>query len=291
MITVITPTYNRAYILENAYNSLCKQLNKDFEWIIIDDGSTDNTSELVKGWLKNTLFKIRYYRQNNGGKHRALNFAVAKSKGDYILILDSDDTLTPDAIKFLYEHLDEIKGNEFAGIAGLKKWNNKTGIVGNQTEDNSFIDATNIERIKYKLNGDKAELYKKSILLKYPFPEFESENFLAEGASWNKIAMDGYKIRWYQHAIYECSYLEDGLTKNNNDQKLIDNFRGYTYNTKINIQINPLLYRFLSIGMYHKVAKKKGYSSQEICKLIEINKIELCIGIIFRKLHDIKKRN
>lgn len=97
-MTILTPTYNRAYILKNALDSLCRQTDPDFEWIIVDDGSTDNTEQLVRAWLAEPLpFPLHYIKQENGGKHRALNRGVLSAVYDYVLILDSDDYLTDDA--------------------------------------------------------------------------------------------------------------------------------------------------------------------------------------------------
>lgn len=99
MITVFTPVYNRAYIINQLYQSLLRQTNYGFEWLIIDDGSTDNIAELVSQWIADTEdFEIRLYRQPNGGKHRAINRGVQLAKGDAFLIVDSDDYLTEDAI-------------------------------------------------------------------------------------------------------------------------------------------------------------------------------------------------
>ena len=109
MISILTPTYNRAYILDEAYQSLCKQTSFEFEWIIIDDGSIDNTEELVSTWKKDcNLFPIIYYKQENGGKHRALNKGVSFVSSQYVLILDSDDSLAGDAVKLIHEWVNSI---------------------------------------------------------------------------------------------------------------------------------------------------------------------------------------
>ena len=96
LLTILTPTYNRAGMLPQLYNSLKKQACKDFEWVIVDDGSTDNTQEVVKAWLLGSDFPIRYFYKENGGKHTALNYAVQKIESELTFIVDSDDTLTID---------------------------------------------------------------------------------------------------------------------------------------------------------------------------------------------------
>lgn len=290
MITVLTPTYNRAYTLPNAYESLKRQADHNFEWIIVDDGSTDNTEQLVSNWLNENLFRIEYYRQPNGGKHRAVNFGVKKAAGDFILILDSDDTLTEDCIAFFDKHIPEVESDKYAGLAGLRGFSEGEGVIGGQKDDDSYIDATNIERIRLHLGGDKAEAYKTSIMKKYPFPEFQGEKFLAEGAAWNKIALDGYKIRWYNHVLYKCKYLEDGLTKNKTNEVLLNNFNGYTYNTILDVRSSPFPYNYLSIGTYSALAKKKGYHRKFIQNKIGISTRQYIFGYIIKMVHDLTKK-
>ena len=112
MITVLTPTYNRERTLTKAYNSLVEQECKEFEWLIIDDGSKDNTKKLVDKFIKENKISIRYFLKKNGGKHTALNYGIPKSKGDLILILDSDDYLSKDAIKLIKDYWKKYKYND-----------------------------------------------------------------------------------------------------------------------------------------------------------------------------------
>lgn len=111
MITVFTPSYNRAYCLPRLYISLKTQTYIDFEWLIIDDGSFDDTEQLVREWLQTPMSFIRYYKQENGGKHRAINRAVALAKGDLFFIVDSDDYLPSDSLKQLSYYYEQIKEN------------------------------------------------------------------------------------------------------------------------------------------------------------------------------------
>ena len=94
MVTILTPTYNRGYIIKKAYESLLNQTDKDFEWLVIDDGSSDNTEDIFKKIVSEKAINVRYYKKKNCGKHTAINYGVSKAKGSYILILDSDDYLT-----------------------------------------------------------------------------------------------------------------------------------------------------------------------------------------------------
>ncbi len=214
MITVFTATYNRGYIIENLYHSLERQTCKDFEWIVIDDGSNDNTEFLLHKWQNDTKnFSVKYKKILNGGKHRAINIGVTMATTDAFFIVDSDDYLVENAIEQVQNWFYPIcKDPQYAGVSGLKGYSIDTPLGGWGKFSGEYVDASNLERKRYGLLQDKAEVYKTSILKKYPFPEFENETFLTEGIIWNKIAYEGYKLRWYKKIIYICNYLEDGLT-------------------------------------------------------------------------------
>ena len=216
MITVFTPVYNRAYIIEKLYHSLRRQTSCDFEWLIVDDGSGDNVAELINAWIqdKTVPFEIRYYYQENGGKHRAINKGVQLARGEAFFIVDSDDYLRDDAIEQISAWWPQIANDKsFAGVSGLKCYESGEP-TGGELPVEEYIDATVLERSKYGITGDKAEVYKTELLRRYPFPEYEGERFISENVVWYAIGGDGYKIRWYNKAIYVCEYLEDGLTRN-----------------------------------------------------------------------------
>jgi glycosyltransferase involved in cell wall biosynthesis len=211
MITVFTPTFNRAYCLSSLYKSLCKQANKNFEWLIVDDGSTDNTQELVASFISEKKIDIVYFKQSNGGKHLAINKGVELSKTDLFFIVDSDDTLTIDATEFLQQEFEKIKDDQsFAGISGIridKAGNRIGGNVNFDVVSANFLDF----RYKMKIKGDMAEAYKTKVLQQYPFPTIEDEKFCPESFVWNQISQD-YKLRIFNKGIYICEYLQDGLT-------------------------------------------------------------------------------
>lgn len=290
MISILTPTYNRGYILHNAYQSLCNQSIFDFEWIIVDDGSMDNTEKLVESWKKEcNAFPIIYRKQENGGKHRAINKGVSYVHAEYVLILDSDDFLEENAVELIHKWVASIKDlNGFAGVSGLRGWINKEGAIGGKI-NKEYIDATQLERRRYGLMGDKAEVYKTEILKKYPFPEFEGEKFLSESAVWDRIAKDGYKIRWFNTIIYRCEYLEDGLTNNTNSKVYVENFNGFTYCTKLNISTQSFFYKYLRIGYYISIAKLKKMHHRKICEVLGIKRIQILVGVIFYKSNCIRK--
>jgi glycosyltransferase involved in cell wall biosynthesis len=229
-ITVFTPTYNRAYTLPNLYSSLINQTVFDFEWLIVDDGSTDNTESIVSQWLKaESPFPIRYYKKENGGKHRAINFALSKSVGELFFIVDSDDCLTDVAIEMLINvcnTLPQKSEKTYAGIAGCKGYHN--GQLIGTTFNGYMLDCLATEWAKHGVDGDKAEAFFTEVLREYPFPEFEDEKFVTEAAVWDRMAMDGYLLRYFNEVIYLCEYLEDGLTNQGLDL-YYRNPQGYGY--------------------------------------------------------------
>ena len=213
MITIFTPTYNRAYSLPRLYESLKKQTYNNFEWILVNDGSTDNTDEVVKPWLNDNVITINYIKQKNGGKHRAINKGIEVAKGDYFFIVDSDDFLPEDSLELVQQHIEEIKNDTtFAGVCGTKCYPNNQRVGGSFPYEILDTDSVSF-RIVHKIKGDMAEVWKTSVLKEFPFPEFEGEKFVTEAIVWNKIAKK-YKLRYFNKNIYICEYLDDGLTKN-----------------------------------------------------------------------------
>ena len=211
MITIFTPSYNRAYILPALYDSLKAQTCKDFEWIIVDDGSSDNTDELVAAWLAETAFPVRYVRQKNGGKHTAINRGVQLAQGEFFFIVDSDDVLPPDSIERIVKHCEDIKDDaSFGGVCGLRAYFNGERIGGEC--DFGAMDCTSLDfRFKYCIQGDMAEVIRTSVFKEFPFPEIEGERFCPEALVFNRIATK-YKLRYFYEKVYLCEYLQDGLT-------------------------------------------------------------------------------
>lgn len=287
MISVITPTYNRGYIIDNLFNSLKSQTSYDFEWIVIDDGSTDDTYDKLKSMSgENVEFPITIIRQQNKGKHCAVNTGVAKAKGEFVFIVDSDDMLTPDAIESVSVWVKEVEGMEhIAAVSGLKGHINSPDAIGcfpKLTDGRHYIDAKNTDRTNGFLQGDMAEVYKTEILRRYPFREFEGERFLPESTVWDKIANDGYYVRWYNKIIYRCEYLEDGLTSKI-DKLFVENFKGFTYCMQIRIEAYPLKDRMLARGLYCKIARRKGLSFRSAGKLLGESHVLLALNFYVYK--------
>lgn len=229
-VTVFTPTYNRKTFLETLFNSLKNQTSKDFEWIVVDDGSSDGTNKLFESF-NSKEFNIKYIQVENGGKHRAINKGLELAKGEMFFIVDSDDYLKETAIEEIIKMEDSIKKLKgYCGVSGVRVYPSDE-IIGGWNHDGEYIDCTNLERYENGLLGDKAEVYYTEILKKYKFPEIDGEKFLSERVVWDKIANDGYKIRWFNKKIYVCEYQEGGLT-DSLDRLIVNNPKGYTLEMK-----------------------------------------------------------
>lgn len=211
-ITVLTATYNRAHLLGDLYDSLCRQTSKDFIWIIIDDGSSDGTKQLCGKWLHgNNGFKIEYCYIENGGKNRAINLGVTRVETPYTMIVDSDDYLVDDAIEKMNKAVASVSSmNAVAGVSGMRGESVINSL--NQLQQN-YIDASNLERKELGINRDCCEVYKTEILRSHPFVPWEDEKFVPEEIVWNQIALEGYKLRWFNFITCIIRYQEGGLTK------------------------------------------------------------------------------
>ncbi len=218
-LTIHTATYNRAYILGKAYESLCAQTCKDFEWVITDDGSTDGTEELVRSWqARDNGFPIVYNPLPHVGLPRALNSGIERASGTWFMRLDSDDHLVPETVEKVLEWTAEIEDKEeFVGV-GFAKCQPDGRFMKDQVPlidpETGYVDATNIERAKYHLDMDMCEAQRTSLLRKYPHQYWPTEKFAPEQLNHNEMALAGYKYRWRAEKLYICDYLNDGLTQN-----------------------------------------------------------------------------
>lgn len=208
-LTVFTPTFNRRKTLSRLYDSLLKQTSYDFTWIIVDDGSTDDTKHLVDSWVQNSPFQIRYLFQENSGKSAAHNRGVEETQTDLFTCVDSDDILTADAVEYILslncsdaESVGFLLKKGLLDSTPLTHWNEKL-------EKATLYDAY----VKYGLSGDAMLVYKSKNIKKYKFPQFPGENFVPESYLYDLLDQDGYLIA-YDKVLYLCEYLEDGYSAN-----------------------------------------------------------------------------
>ena len=211
LITIFTPTFNRAYTLTKLYKSLLSQTDKNFEWLIIDDGSKDNTEELVQSFIDEKNIPIRYIKKENEGKHTAINIGSELAWGELFFIVDSDDYLTEDAIKNIKEDWEKYKNiNDICGIIYLREHKDKS-IIGDKFEKDYILSNKINEVVYIKISGDKSEIVKTDIIKNYKFPKYKGEKFLGEDVLWLNLSRR-YKFLFVNKAIYVTEYLEDGLS-------------------------------------------------------------------------------
>ncbi len=291
-ITVFTPAFNRAYIIENLYRSLQRQTYTDFEWIVVDDGSTDNTQDLFSQFLADeNPFSIRYTRTENGGKHRAINKGVALATGELFFIVDSDDYLPEDALRVIAEvesTIPEESKHLFCGVCGQKGYISG-GAVGTTYEGN-VCDLTILERPAHGISGDKAEVFYTHIMRRYPFPEFSGETFLTECVAWDKMAADGLKLRFFNTIVYLCEYLPDGLSAHS-AELFRRNPMGHSYYLVQSAAIGKIsgLQKWNQYYSYYR-QHRKSLSMVRIAKKLSMNPLIFFLRMmgmsVFFKLYD-----
>ena len=217
-ITVLTPTYNRASMLPNLREALLAQTKRDFLWLIVDDGSTDETESLVRAWQAEGTLEIRYVKRENGGKHCALNTGIAVGETSPTFIVDSDDLPLPCAmeeIERIYEKYglqDTLCGYSFTNVTRDGKPVTSKPLERAE-ETATFADL----RMKRYSVGDMSEIWFTEELQKAPFPEFDGEKFYSETGVW--LRMSGPKaVVFVDKPILQRDYFADGLTKNRTKQ-------------------------------------------------------------------------
>lgn len=210
MITVFTPAYNREKLLPRLYKSLTEQEDANFEWLIVDDGSTDNTKEYVKRLIDENKIKIRYVYQPNGGKYTAFNRGVFTALGELFFCVDSDDFLTRGALKLIEEESAKITDENIGGIIAQKQDLSGKKLGKSFPNGLKFADTYELAA-KYNCTGEWSLIYKTEILRKNLFPFISGENFVTESVVYDQIAKK-YKMLLKDEVLCICEYQADGLT-------------------------------------------------------------------------------
>lgn len=195
--TVLTPTFNRAHTLERVYRSLCAQSCRDFEWLVVDDGSTDATGPLIERLRQDAPFAVRYVRQPNQHKKAAFNHGVREARGEWIVAIDSDDELEPDALaamRAIWAGIAPADRPRYAGITGLCV--RPDGRVVGDRFPEDVMDATSLDiHLRYRVRGEKFGCLRTTVLRQFPFRE-DVPGFVSESTVWSAIARAGYLTRW-----------------------------------------------------------------------------------------------
>jgi len=296
--TVFTPTYNRAKTLPAVYESLRLQTFKDFEWLIIDDGSVDQTKKIVAGWQKKAEFPIRYIWQENKGKYVAFSNGVKEAKGEFFINLDSDDSCVSFALEKLKYHWDSIEEEKkkiFSGVVSLGM-NSKGDLVGTEFPENIF-DSNHLDiYYKYKIKGDKWGFYKTDILKEFLFPINKEERFMPEALILNRIALK-YKTRYINEKLLIINYRSNGLSVNSIKTRMDNpNNSVFYYKEFVNMMPVPLKWKIRSLINYSRFS---FHAKKEIMEQIKgINHIIMKIILILMipigfsfYLKDLKSQN
>ena len=247
ILTIITPTYNRGNLIKRCFDSLCAQTNKAFEWIVVDDGSADNTEEVIRSFVP-TDFSITYIRKENGGKHTALNAAHLYIQGKYVLFVDSDDFLVENAVQDIFDGWKRFYNQHDIGIITFLK-----GRCVNEPNCTAPDTCIPVEILRYNRtiihSSDCCEVIRTDLFLKYPFPVFEGERFVAECALWNRVAQT-HKCVYINNVIYICEYLEGGLSDSGRAMR-IRNPRGGMFTSELRMGSNNYLNQRIKYGLLY----------------------------------------
>jgi glycosyltransferase involved in cell wall biosynthesis len=288
-ITVFTPTYNRAHLLGRLYESLKKQTNTNFIWMIIDDGSTDGTEDLVKNWKDDKILPIEYYYKNNGGMHTAYNLAYQKINTELHVCIDSDDMMPADAIEKILQIWDGGKSEECAGIIGLNADLNGN-ILGRKAPSGLKYSTTVELRCKYKVAGDKTLVYRTDIMKKMPlYPEFEGEKIVP---FYNFLLIDlQYKMIVTNEILCYVEYQTDGSTKTVPKQ-YFESPRGFAESRKVCMKYSPyLIDRFRNAMHYVSssiILRNKHFLSETPRKILTLFAIPFGIILTLYLLAKVK---
>lgn len=291
-ITVFTPTYNRAYCLGQCYDSLLKQTDKNFIWLIIDDGSFDDTKKLVEGWIALNLIEIKYFFQENQGMHGAHNAAYKLITTELSVCIDSDDFMPKDAIEIILKFWEKNGNEKYAGIIGLDA-DKQNKIIGTKIPEH--IKETTVTDLyqKHKIKGDKKLVYRTDIIRKYPpYPIFKGERFVPLGYIYQIIDQD-YKVLPLNKVLCIVEYLPDGSSLNMLKQYR-NNPKGFSFSRITEIKYAKSLKERLKKTIHYVatslLSKNKNFIKESPKKTLTIFVIPLGIILCTYILLKTKKR-
>lgn len=283
-LTVFTPAYNRAKTLPRTYESLCKQDCKDFVWLIVDDGSTDNTACLVKSWQeKKNGFEIQYIYKENGGMHTAHNTAYENIHTELNVCIDSDDCLAPGAVKKILKKWEEVRGKGYAGLIGLDA--DSQGRVIGRGFNKSLKETTLTGYYAAGGAGDKKLVYRTDVINQYPpYPVFEDEKYVALAYKYRLIDQD-YKLVVIDEVLCNVEYQEDGSTGTMWKQ-YVTNPKGFAFWRKVCMQY-PMSRKRLFVDCIHYVsssilADNKKFLVESPEKILTLLAIPFGVALTFQ---------
>ncbi len=290
-LTVFTPAYNRAYLLGRCYESLCRQTSKDFVWLVVDDGSTDNTRELVEGWQKeDNDFPIQYVYKENGGMHTAHNTAYEHIKTELNVCIDSDDYMPDNAVEIILNCWKEHGSEKYAGIIALDVDNENLEVIG----DNLPLDEFSITLSEFHERGgkgDKKLIYRTDVITAVPpYPVFEGEKFVSLGYKYTLVDQQ-YELIILNEPVCVVEYVADGSTKNMYRQ-YVTNPQGWSFIRKFEMQYQKNKKRLFILNVHYIsssiMLKDKGFIKNSPKKFYTVAAIPF--GIVLYCLTKYKTR-
>ena len=262
LLTIFTPAFNRAHTLGRTYESLKKQDCKDFVWLVVDDGSTDNTGELVNKWIEDEkVFEIRYVYKENGGMHSAHNEAYRHIETLLNTCIDSDDELAEGAVRKILEKWQTVQDKGYAGIIALDADMNTGKVIGKgfpeglgETTVSGYYDAGG--------SGDKKLIYRTDIINAYPeYPEFEGEKYVSLSYKYLLIDQD-YKMAVLDEVICNVEYQPDG-SSNSMYKQYLRNPRGFAFWRTVRMKYDTTMKRRIMDCIHYcssaQIGHIKGY--------------------------------
>lgn len=292
-LSILTPTYNRIKTLKRLYESLLRQNNKDFEWIVIDDGSTDLTKEFMKEVIRCPEFKIIYKYKENGGKHRALNYGVDYADSKLSICVDSDDWLPDNSVETIISFYKEkcMGQNGLVGIIAKRGY-----VFSDRIKDLTVIE-TDVDRMtlydfyfKYKCSGDTALIYDTEILKNNKFPEYVGEKFVSENSLYFQLDQYG-KMLLLNEIVYLNEYQQDGLTANY--RKLLEKnpngtaYMYYIYAANTSKRIERM--KYLGLANYYMNKSKPDCQIENAVRVKLGGMIPTCLGFIIAVIKEGKE--
>lgn len=250
-LTIFTPAYNRAHTIMRTYESLVRQKCKDFIWLVVDDGSVDNTAELIKEWQSiENGFEIRYIYKENGGMHTAHNVAYQNIDTELNTCIDSDDRLADDAVEKILMKWEQVKDQGYAGIIALDA-DFDGQIIGKKFKDD-LLETTLVDYYSSGGKGDKKLIYRTDVINQYPeYPVFDGERYVSLAYKYRLIDQD-YKLAVLNEIVCNVEYQTNGSSGTMFKQYL-QNPKGFAFWRKV-CMLYPQSRKRLFIDCVHYVS-------------------------------------
>lgn len=271
-LTVFTPAYNRAHTIGRTYESLCRQTCQDFEWLVVDDGSQDNTKELVEGWIKENKISIRYIYQQNQGMHGAHNTAYANIQTELNTCIDSDDYMPDNAVEKIVTFWKEHGSDKYAGILALDQEESTGKIIGTKFPE-EMKESTLQGFYAAGGKGDKKLVYRTDVINQYPpYPLFEGERYVGLAYKYMLIDQD-YKLLTMNEPLVIVEYQADGSSYNMFKQYW-RNPKGFAFFRKTEMVTTKSLKRKYMVCIHYVsssiISKNKKFIQESPCKFLTV---------------------